>query len=48
MLLSTVGELHDARHNPFAEQLVGHSETERSWRAAIIGHQAVIDAIASR
>ena len=47
VLLRIVGELHDAHHNPLAEQLVGHFETERSWRAAIIEHQAVIDAIAS-
>ena len=30
VLLRTVGELYDARHNPLAEQLVGHFESERS------------------
>ena len=48
VLLRIIGELHDERHNPLAEQLVGHFETERSWRAAIVEHLAVIDAIASR
>ena len=48
MLLRTVGELHDARPNPLAEQLVGHFESERNYGAAIIEHEAVIDAIASR
>lgn len=48
VLVRIVGELHDERHNPLAEQLVSHFETERSWRAAIVEHLAVIDAIASR
>jgi GntR family transcriptional regulator, transcriptional repressor for pyruvate dehydrogenase complex len=48
VLARIVGELHDARHNPLAEQLIGHFETERSWRAAIVEHLAVIEAIASR
>jgi DNA-binding FadR family transcriptional regulator len=48
VLVRIVGELHDARHNPLAEQLIGHFETERSWRAAIVEHLAVIEAIASR
>ena len=30
VLLRIVGELHDARPNPLAEQLVGHFESERS------------------
>ena len=33
VLVRIVGELHDERHNPLAEQLVNHFETERSWRA---------------
>ncbi len=48
VLMRIVGELHDARHNPLAEQLISHFETERSWRAAIVEHLAVIEAIASR
>ncbi|KQW39014.1 FadR/GntR family transcriptional regulator [Rhizobacter sp. Root404] len=48
VLVRIVGELHDERHNPLAEQLISHFETERSWRAAIDEHLAVIDAIASR
>lgn len=48
VLLRIVGELHDARHNRLAEQLISHFETERSWRAAIVEHLAVIEAIASR
>ena len=30
VLLRIVGELHDARPNPLAEQLVGHFESERN------------------
>jgi len=48
VLVRIVGELHDERHNPVAEQLISHFETERSWRAAIVEHLAVIEAIASR
>ena len=48
VLVRIVGELHDERHNPLAEQLISHFETERSWRAAIAEHLAVIEAIASR
>jgi len=48
VLVRIVGELHDERHNPLAEQLVSHFETARSWRAAIAEHLAVIAAIASR
>ena len=48
VLVRIVGELHDERHNPLAEQLINHFETERSWRAAIVEHLAVIEAIASR
>lgn len=48
VLVRIVGELHDERHNPLAEQLVSHFETARSWRAAIAEHLAVIEAIASR
>ena len=48
VLLRIVGELHDARHTPLAEQPVGHFEPELSWRAAVVEHHAVIDAIASR
>jgi len=48
VLVRIVGELHDARHNPLAEQLISHFETERSWRAAIVEHLAVIEAITSR
>lgn len=48
VLVRIIGELHDERHNPLAEQLVGHFETARSWTVAIAEHLAVIDAIASR
>lgn len=48
VLVRIVGDLHDERHNPLAEQLISHFETERSWRAAIVEHLAVIEAIASR
>ena len=48
VLVRIVGELHDERHNPLAEQLISHFETERSWRAAIVEHLAVIEAIAAR
>ena len=48
VLVRIVGELHDERHNPLAEQLISHFETERSWRGAIVEHLAVIEAIVSR
>jgi GntR family transcriptional repressor for pyruvate dehydrogenase complex len=48
VLARIVGELHDERHSPLAEQLISHFETARSWAAAIVEHQAVIEAIASR
>ena len=48
VLVRIVGDLHDERHNPLADQLISHFETERSWRAAIVEHLAVIEAIASR
>lgn len=48
VLVRIVGELHDERHNPLAEQLVSHFETAQSWAAAIAEHLTVIEAIASR
>ncbi|MBC8056504.1 MAG: FadR family transcriptional regulator, partial [Rhizobiales bacterium] len=48
VLVRIVGELHDERHNPLAEQLVSHFETAQSWAAAIAEHVDVIEAIASR
>jgi GntR family transcriptional regulator, transcriptional repressor for pyruvate dehydrogenase complex len=46
VLQRVVGELFDERHNPLFEQLGSHFETAGSWAAAIVEHQAVIDAIA--
>lgn len=46
-LLRTVGELFDERHNPLFEQLGQHFENGRSWRKAVLEHQAVIAAVAN-
>jgi GntR family transcriptional regulator, transcriptional repressor for pyruvate dehydrogenase complex len=45
-LLRTVAELFDERHNPVFEQLGQHFENGRSWRKAVLEHQAVVAAIA--
>ena len=46
-LLRTVGELFDERHNALFEQFGQHFENGRSWRKAVLEHQAVITAISN-
>jgi len=47
-LLHTVTELYDERNNPLFETFGQHFENARTWRMALVEHQAVLDAIAAR
>lgn len=42
-----VGELFDQRMNPHFERLSSHFEDRSTWRAALVEHRAVRDAIAA-
>ena len=45
VLTETVQGFWDARRGPLFTRLGGYFETERSWRAALAEHRAVVDAI---
>jgi DNA-binding FadR family transcriptional regulator len=47
VLLSVVTQLFDERYSPLFTQFGTHFERERTWRAAMQEHQAVLDAIAA-
>lgn len=48
VLAETVQGFWDSRKGPIFSRLGGHFETVPSWRAAIVEHEAVRDAIAAR
>ena len=48
VLSETVQGFWDSRKGPIFSRLGGHFETVPSWRAAIVEHEAVRDAIAAR
>lgn len=48
VLAETVQGFWDSRKGPIFSRLGGHFETVPSWRAAIVEHEAVRDAIADR
>jgi DNA-binding FadR family transcriptional regulator len=48
VLTETVQGFWDSRKGPIFSRLGGHFETVPSWRAAIVEHEAVRDAIAAR
>jgi GntR family transcriptional repressor for pyruvate dehydrogenase complex len=48
VLVRILGSLFDERENPLAEQLGHHFESPSSWGQAMLEHEAVIEAIASR
>ncbi len=48
VLSETVQSFWDSRHQPISSRLGDHFETARSWRAAILEHEAIRDAIAAR
>jgi len=47
VLLRVVGELFDERHNPLSVKLGDYFENPSSWKAAILEHGRVVDAIAA-
>lgn len=47
VLLETVQRFWDSRRGPLFERLGGYFETVDSWRAAIVEHQAILDAVRS-
>ena len=47
VLSETVQGFWDSRHQPISSRLGAHFETARSWRAAIVEHEAIRDAIAA-
>ena len=48
VLMETVQAFWDSRRGPVFERLGGHFETVQSWRAAIVEHQAIFEAIRAR
>jgi DNA-binding FadR family transcriptional regulator len=48
VLLSVVTQLFDERYGALFKRFGTHFERERTWRAAVQEHQAVLDAIAAR
>jgi DNA-binding FadR family transcriptional regulator len=46
VLIRFVGELFDQRINPYFQQLARYFENVASWRAAVIEHRAIRDALA--
>ena len=48
VLIETVQTFWDSRRGPVFERLGGHFETGPSWRAAIVEHQAILQAIRAR
>jgi DNA-binding FadR family transcriptional regulator len=47
VLLETVQRFWDSRRGPLFERLGGYFETVDSWRAAIVEHEAILDAVRS-
>lgn len=47
VLIETVQRFWDSRRGPLFERLGGYFETVDSWRAAIVEHQAILDAVRS-
>lgn len=47
-LLRALTELYDERNNPLFETFGHHFENAKTWRMALVEHQAVVDAIAAR
>ncbi len=47
VLLETVQRFWDSRRGPLFERLGGYFETVDSWRAAILEHQAILNAVRS-
>ena len=48
VLLETVQRFWDSRRGPLFTRLGGYFETVDSWRAAIVEHQAILDAVRRR
>jgi DNA-binding FadR family transcriptional regulator len=48
VLVRVVGELFDQRLNPYFAKLAHYFENPESWRAAVVEHQAIRDAIVAR
>ena len=48
VLIETVQTFWDSRRRPVFQRLGGHFETMPSWRAAIVEHQAILQAIRAR
>ena len=48
VLIETVQTFWDSRRGPVFMRLGGHFETVQSWRAAIVEHEAILEAIRAR
>lgn len=48
VLARLVGELFDERHSPISAKISSRFESKRTWKAALMEHEAVLKAIESR
>ena len=48
VLIDTVEQFWDSRRGPLFERLGGYFETVKSWKAAIVEHEAIQEAIRAR
>ena len=48
LLTRLVGELFDERHSPISAKISSRFESTRTWRAALVEHEAVLKAVEAR